>query len=56
MFSANLYPCSLTKTDVVILAIYILNSRPEDSLLIDEILGLEPIFLHGDLTKLTLPD
>lgn len=32
--------------------IYILNGNPEDSPLIDEILGLEPIFLYGDLTKL----
>jgi hypothetical protein len=32
--------------------IYILNDKPDDSPLIDEILGLEPIFLHGDLTKL----
>jgi hypothetical protein len=29
--------------------IYILNGQPEDSPLIDEILGLEPIFLNGDL-------
>lgn len=29
--------------------IYILNGEPEDSPLIDEILGLEPIFLHGNL-------
>jgi len=32
--------------------IYILNGQPENSPLIDEILGLEPIFLNGDLTKL----
>lgn len=32
--------------------IYILNGQPEDSPLIDEILGLEPIFLNGDITKL----
>lgn len=32
--------------------IYILNGQPEDSPLIDEILGLEPIFLDGDLSKL----
>ena len=32
--------------------IYVLNGKPEDSPLIDEILGLEPIFLQGDLTKL----
>jgi len=32
--------------------IYILNGKPEDSPLIDEILGLEPIFLNGDLKKL----
>lgn len=34
--------------------IYILNDKPKDSPLIDEILGLEPIFLHGDLTKLVI--
>lgn len=28
--------------------IYVLNGQPEDSPLIDEILGLEPIFLNGD--------
>lgn len=33
-------------------AIFVLNGEPEDSPLIDEILGLEPIFLHGDLKKL----
>lgn len=32
--------------------IYVLNGEPTDSPLIDEILGLEPIFLHGDLTKI----
>ena len=32
--------------------IYILNSAPVGSLLIDEILGMQPIFLHGDITKL----
>jgi hypothetical protein len=32
--------------------IYILNEQPENSPFIDEILGLEPIFLHGDVTKL----
>ena len=32
--------------------IYILNGKPQDSPLIDEILGLEPIFLHGDLSIL----
>lgn len=32
--------------------IYILNGKPENSPLIDEILGLEPIFLNGDLKKL----
>ena len=31
--------------------IYILNGQPRDSPLLDEILGLEPIFLNGD-TKL----
>ena len=33
--------------------IYILNGKPENSPLIDEILGLEPIFLNGDFKKLT---
>lgn len=32
--------------------IYILNGHPEDSPLIDEILGLQPIFLNGDLSQL----
>lgn len=32
--------------------IYVLNEAPKDSPLIDEILGLEPTFLQGDLTKL----
>lgn len=32
--------------------IYILNDCPNDSPLIDEILGLEPIFLKGDVQKL----
>jgi hypothetical protein len=32
--------------------IYILNDRPDDSPLIDEILGLEPVFLKGDITNL----
>lgn len=32
--------------------IYVLNDKPVDSLLIDEILGLEPTFLGGDITKL----
>jgi len=32
--------------------IYVLNGEPEESPLIDEILGLEPIFLDGDLTKI----
>lgn len=32
--------------------IYILNDCPVDSPLIDEILGLEPIFLKGDTAKL----
>lgn len=32
--------------------IYILNGKPENSPLIDEILGLEPIFLHGNLANL----
>jgi hypothetical protein len=30
--------------------IYVLNGLPKDSPLIDEILGLEPIFLNGDIT------
>ncbi len=32
--------------------IYVLNACPKTSPLIDEILGLEPIFLEGDLEKL----
>lgn len=32
--------------------IYVLNGQPEDSPLIDEILGLEPIFLNGEVSKL----
>lgn len=32
--------------------IYILNGIPQDSPLIDEILGLEPIFLYGDLAQI----
>lgn len=32
--------------------IYILNNPPEDSPLIDEILGLEPVFLKGDIARL----
>jgi len=32
--------------------IYILNDKPEDSPLIDEILGLEPVFLKGDISTL----
>ncbi len=32
--------------------IYILNSAPEDSPLIDEIMGVRPTFLHGDITIL----
>lgn len=32
--------------------IYVLNGQPEDSPLIDEILGLEPVFLNGDLSRL----
>lgn len=32
--------------------IYILNDQPYDSPLIDEILGLEPTFLKGDIQKL----
>lgn len=34
--------------------IYILNRVPEDSPLIDEILGLEPIFLNGDIAKINM--
>jgi hypothetical protein len=34
--------------------LYILNEAPADSPLIDEILGLEPTFLRGDINK--LPD
>lgn len=33
--------------------IFVLNGEPEDSPLIDEILGVEPIFLHGDLSQLS---
>jgi len=33
--------------------IYVLNGLPEDSPLIDEVLGLEPVFLYGDISKLT---
>lgn len=32
--------------------IYILNDCPSDSPLLDEILGLEPVFLKGDTSKL----
>ncbi len=32
--------------------IFILNDQPADSPLIDEILGLEPIFLKGNISKL----
>lgn len=32
--------------------IYILNGIPEGSPLIDEILGLEPTFLNGDISKI----
>ncbi len=32
--------------------LYVLNGCPADSPLLDEILGLEPIFLHGDLEEL----
>lgn len=32
--------------------IYVLNDQPDDSPLIDEILGLEPVFLKGDTQKL----
>lgn len=35
--------------------IYILNDCPMDSPLLDEILGLEPVFLKGDITKLQWP-
>lgn len=33
--------------------IYVLNGQPEDSPLIDEILGLEPTFLNGDINQLS---
>lgn len=33
-------------------SIFILNDQPDDSPLIDEILGLEPVFLKGDIQKL----
>lgn len=36
--------------------IYVLNDQPDDSPLIDEILGLEPVFLKGDITKLVGSD
>lgn len=32
--------------------IYVLNAAPTDSPLIDEILGLEPTFLDGDISKI----
>jgi len=32
--------------------IYVLNGQPEGSPLIDEILGLEPIFLNGDISRI----
>jgi len=32
--------------------IYVLNGQPEDSPLIDEILGLQPVFLEGDVNQL----
>lgn len=32
--------------------IYVLHDTPKDSPLLDEILGLEPIFLRGDLSNL----
>ena len=32
--------------------IFILNSAPQDSPLIDEIMGVRPVFLHGDITNL----
>ena len=32
--------------------IYVLNGQPEASPLIDEILGLEPIFLEGDIKQI----
>lgn len=31
-------------------SIYVLNGQPEDSPLIDEILGVEPVFLNGDIS------
>jgi len=33
--------------------IYVLNGQPKDSPLIDEILGLEPTFLNGDINQLS---
>jgi len=33
--------------------IYIYGSAPEESPLIDEIMGMQPIFLHGDASKLS---
>ena len=32
--------------------IFILHDKPDDSPLIDEILGLKPVFLNSDITKL----
>ena len=32
--------------------IFILNSAPQDSPLIDEIMGVRPVFLHGDIANL----
>jgi len=32
--------------------IYVLNGQPEDSPLIDEILGLQPVFLEGNIEQL----
>lgn len=34
-------------------SIYVLNGEPEDSPLIDEILGVEPIFLYGDISSIS---
>jgi len=34
--------------------IYVLNGIPKESPLIDEILGLEPVFLNGDIAKISL--
>lgn len=35
--------------------LYILNDIPSESPFLEEIIGLEPIVLHGDLGKISLP-